>query len=178
VCKEEYFTTPLPSTPTWSHTKPGLSPHLHSSGLFWLVLVSNNWSTGKILNWPEVTSGFYLHERTKNSGSCAVRKLFPSRSLFLWTTKALPSPLYTILTLRDQRTVEFLMDNESCVQLWLCALSLITLWALRYKLPTPSDIWCFFGIPKILKRKLSKVLAFKKYTRKALNFRKSWSVQF
>ncbi len=30
----------------------------------------------------------------------AVRKLFPSRSLFLWTTKTLPSPLYTILTLR------------------------------------------------------------------------------
>ncbi len=27
-------------------------------------------------------------------------KVFPSRSLFLWTTKALPSPLYTILTLR------------------------------------------------------------------------------
>ncbi len=31
----------------------------------------------------------------------AARKLFPSRSLFSWTTKALPSPLYTILTLRS-----------------------------------------------------------------------------
>ncbi len=59
----------LTPTPTWPHTKPGLSPHLHSSGLFWLVLVNNNWSMGKILNWPEVTSGFYLHERTKNLDS-------------------------------------------------------------------------------------------------------------
>ncbi len=69
VCSDEYFATPLPPTLTWPHTKPGLSPHLHSSGLFWLFLVNNNWSTGKILNWPEVTSGFYLHERTKHLGS-------------------------------------------------------------------------------------------------------------
>jgi hypothetical protein len=34
----------------------------------------------------------------------AARKLCPSRSLFSRTTKALPSPLYTILTLRDQST--------------------------------------------------------------------------
>ncbi len=69
VCSDEYFATPLPPTLTWPHTKPGLSPNLHSSGLFWLFLVNNNWSTGKFLNWPEVTSGLYLHERTKHLGS-------------------------------------------------------------------------------------------------------------
>ncbi len=59
----------LTSHPHQTPHKTWTEPNLHSSGLFWLVLVNNNWSMGKILNWPEVTSGFYLHERTKNSGS-------------------------------------------------------------------------------------------------------------
>ncbi len=38
---------------------------------------------------------------------------FPSRFLFLWTTKALPSPLYTILTLRTSLSSKFVEMNPT-----------------------------------------------------------------
>ncbi len=54
-----------------------------------------------------ISSGIYRKTATPccddviiHTRPSAGRKLFTSRSLFLWTTKALPSPLYTILTLR------------------------------------------------------------------------------
>jgi hypothetical protein len=75
--------------------------------------IKSAWRSPLVATEPDrncISSGIYR----KTATSCcddvtsihrpsAAKKLFSSRSLFLWTTKALPSPLYTILTLRFPR---------------------------------------------------------------------------
>ncbi len=65
-----------------------------TSGCYWAWLQQNQFRNLRKNCHPMLCSRHKIHTRPS-----AARKLFPSRSLFLWTTKALPSPRYTILTL-------------------------------------------------------------------------------
>ncbi len=82
---------------------------------FCFALMSANrkksaWRSPLVATEPDrigISSGIYRNtatlccdDVTSIHRPSAAKKLFSSRSLFLWTTKALPSPLYTILTLR------------------------------------------------------------------------------